>query len=129
MYVVSKWHVNAERMIDLQRLYELATSLGGDFLILPDIFFHEDKPFVDTILINVDQGNYDEFVTRTERVGFTEWEEAEIEDFEERDNLVFNPFVMSEFDQQTWEARLHMAHRHNRRLELYGTGIILEETA
>jgi hypothetical protein len=107
----SQWPVNAGYLGHLRQLYDLVLSFGGEYRIMPDIHYHEEKPFIDTLLVNIDTAQSAGLLAEMERIGFADWEETDAEAW--GDEQTFDPYQMRAFGQRTWEARIHMAHRHN----------------
>lgn len=112
-----KWPVNIHQLPNLRQLHDLTLEVGGKFLILPDIYFSETKPFVDTVLIHIPTRTQNQFSDQAGKLGFSKWEEISEEVFE--DELAFDPFTAhtNNCEWRSWNARLQMAYQHNYLLE------------
>ena len=111
MYLASEWQVDARQIPALRQLHDLVTELHGDFRYLSDIFFHEKKLFIDTILVNIASTEYDQLIEQAAQFDFLSWRESKPDEF--NSDLAFDPYILSSYAQRTWRARLVMAHQHN----------------
>lgn len=113
LYLSTQWEVNLQQIDDLRQIDTLTKTVEGKLRIIPDVYFREDKQYIDTLVVSVPQTGYEEWLQESEAISGFSWVLCGVELWD--NTLIFEPFGLTGYVLKTWNARLRMAHQHNQR--------------